>query len=562
MPHWEYKFAFKDNRMAEGFFDLIASQKEISGYHCSSKGEEHNLDRYFDSSDLSLESQGMVCRVRQSQRDGPYNLAVKRQAFGPNGEVIYPQTDPIPLKEDNLRSVPKVEFPSDIDSPLNLLLDPGRLEHILTLEVNRRKLELRGDGGPIAYLDLDRIRAKLPGSEKVIVEDYEIELKSEQEEFPEADVLKDFFCNAYGMVPITRSKLRRMARMVRQQRDAEPRKVILDMDTGVDDALAILLAMQSPELEVLGITVVGGNIDVDQTARNTAAVLNHIHPFVKDRYPTLPPVATGEKRPSGKPSAADVHGPDGLGGACKKYLNPEEVKLIHENASSLFTEIINAHPVGAVTLITTGPLTNVAHWVDQCPDTVKKLREIICMGGVFFQAGNRSQAAEFNIHFDASSARKVVEFCRAPISTGLGRWQETLPFTFVGLDVTHQVRLRRALLDQAVGLAQDKRPEFVRDVTGYYMNFYNRNEGLDGCYLHDPLAVAYAIDPSLCQAEQYHVEVEDKGEFTSGMTVADYRPTRIFKDKMKVATWVCYKVDAGRFEDFFSKRVLRPGLKK
>jgi len=83
------------------------------------------------------------------------------------------------------------------------------------------------------------------------------------------------------------------------------------------------------------------------------------------------------------------------------------------------------------------------------------------------------------------------------------------------------------------------------------MDFYFRNEGLDGCYLYDPLAVALAVDPSLCQAEQYHVEVEDQGEFTSGTTVADYRSTRLFKDKMKEVTWVCYKVDAERFERMF-----------
>ncbi|MBN2032696.1 MAG: nucleoside hydrolase [Deltaproteobacteria bacterium] len=556
MPHWEYKFVFRDNRMAEGFFDLIAAQKEICGYRCSSKGEEENLDHYFDSPDLTLESQGIVCRVRQNKKNDPCSLAVKRQALGPNQEIIYPQTDPLPLGAGDFSGISKGEFPSSVGPLLNLLTGSTALTHILTLQVSRRILELKIDGDSLAYLNLDRIRVKLPGSEQMIAEDYEIELKSERESFPEADVLKDILCNAFGMIPITRSKLRRMARLIRQREDHKPRKVILDMDTGVDDALALLLAMQSPELEVLGVTVVGGNIDVDQTARNTAAVLSHIHPFVKDRYPRLPLVAIGEKRPSGRPSAADVHGPDGLGGVCDNYLKQGAEQLIKESALSLFTEIIDAHPVGAITLITTGPLTNVAHWIQECPETVKKLCKVICMGGVFFQAGNRSPCAEFNIHFDPSSARKVVEFCRAPVSTGLGQRRETLPLAFVGLDVTHQVRLRRSLLERALSFAKDNRPKFVRDVTRYYMDFYNRNEGLDGCYLHDPLTVGYAIDPSLCQAEQYHVEVEDKGEFTSGMTVADYRPTRIFKDKMKEVTWVCYKVDSTLFEKLFRKRVL------
>jgi len=182
------------------------------------------------------------------------------------------------------------------------------------------------------------------------------------------------------------------------------------------------------------------------------------------------------------------------------------------------------------------------------------------MGGVFFQAGNRSPVAEFNIHTDPLAARKVVKFSRAPVSSGPYRWRENLPLTFVGLDVTHQVRFQRQVLEDAL----KKKPKdpnllFTKEITGHYMDFYYRNEGLDGCYLHDPLAVAYVIDPSLCEARQFHVEVETRGEFTTGMTIADNRPTRLFKDKMKEVTWVCYKVDAERFEEMFYKRVLHIG---
>ncbi len=448
------------------------------------------------------------------------------------------------------------KFPGNVGPVLTMFAGADRLEHILTLEVRRDIVQLMGKEGIIAVLNLDHIKAILPESEDVVAEDYEIELKSDREVFPEADVLRDFLCNAFGMIPITRSKLRRMAQLIRHKRDGGARKVILDMDTGVDDAMALLLAMQSPELEVLGITVVGGNVGVDQTARNTAAVLAHIHPFVKTRYPQLPFVAKGRKRPDGRPTAADVHGPDGLGGVSSKYFTEEAERLIQENAHNFFVDLMDAHPPGTITLVTTGPLTNPGHWIQTYPETVKRLQGIVSMGGVFFQAGNRSQAAEFNIHFDPASAREVVKFCRKPLSTGLGQWHETVPLTFVGLDVTQQVRLRRPVLEGAMRAGKDGRPEFVRDVTRFYMDFYNRNEGLDGCYLHDPLTVGYAMDPSFCQAEQYHVEVEDSGEFTSGMTVADYRPTRLYKDKMKEVTWVCYKVDAERFERLFSRRVL------
>ena len=336
------------------------------------------------------------------------------------------------------------------------------------------------------------------------------------------------------------------------------KKVILDVDTGVDDALAILLAMRSPEMEVLGITVVGGNVDVQQSAKNTGAALSHLHPFVKDRYETLPPIAVGQALNKGVSDASNVHGPDGMGGVSERYLKPS-VK-IRADALSLFKELTMACQPNSITLITTGPLTNVASWIEQCPDAVKSLKEIVSMGGVFFQAGNRSPVAEFNIHCDPVSARKVVEFCRVPVSSGPYRWRETLPLTFVGLDVTHRVRFQRQVLEDAL----KKNPEdpnlvFIKEITGHYMDFYYRNEELDGCYLHDPLAVAYVIDPSLCEARQFHVEVETRGEFTTGMTVADNRPTRLFKDKMKEVTWVCYKVDAERFEEMFYKRALHIG---
>lgn len=559
MSNWEYKFVFRDNRIAPDMFDLIAGMKELAGYRCRFEGRNTttNRDHYFDSPDLSLESQGMVLRARQTAKSKSYNLVLKRQGIGPNREVIYPQTEPIPLGIDGLSDLLKGEFPRNIESILGIFAGGKKLGHILTLEVKRKVIELSNSMGVTASLNLDHIRVRLPGSEDVAAEDFEVELKSDREKFPESDVLRDYFVNAFGMIPVTRSKLRRMARLIHHQEEGGRKKVILDMDTGVDDALAIVLAMNSPELEVLGITIVGGNVDVCQSARNTAAVLSVLKASVIDRYPVLPPVAIGGSLPKGAVDASDVHGPDGLGGVCGRYLDASVEKGIMEDASALFKRIVREHDAHTITLITTGPLINAARWVDECPGEMIRLKEIISMGGVFFQAGNRSQAAEFNVHSDPSSARKVVTFCRSPLSSGIGRWRETLPLTFVGLDVTHQVRFRRQQLEAALKQRpKDQHLEFIRDISGFYMNFYYRNEGLNGCYLHDPLAVAYVADPTLCQVEQYHVEVEDKGEFTSGMAVADYRPTRLFKDKMKEVTWVCYKVDAERFEHFFRKRVL------
>jgi len=433
----------------------------------------------------------------------------------------------------------------------------NELERIITLRVFRTVLSLRNETNIIGYLNLDRIEAMLPGSTDIQAEGYELELKSERNNFPEAEKLQDYLRNAFGMIPITRSKARRLSHLIRARKgDSRPHKVILDMDTGVDDALAIILAMNSPEIEVLGITTVSGNIDAKQAAKNTVAVLNIIRPNVSARYPKLPPVANGVMPASMLPDASDVHGPDGLGGVSGDYFTTNIP--IYPDAQKLFTKIVNEHDTGTITLITTGPLSNVALWIENAPQSVGRLKQIISMGGVFFESGNRSQAAEFNIHADPASARKVVEFCREPLSSSRYSWHEFLPLVFIGLDVTHKVCFRMEKLKAAHESAKNKKlVSFIDKVTRCYMDFYYRNEGLNGCYLHDPLAVGYVIDPSLLQVEQYHVEVGgDQGYFTSGITVADYRPTRLFKDKMKEVTWIGYKVDSERFEKLFFARVL------
>jgi hypothetical protein len=174
--HWEYKFVFRENRMAQGMFDLISGLKEFAGYSGRFKSEEKilNRDYYFDSPDLTLESQGMVCRVRQSQRGKSYALAIKRQALGPNREVIYPQTDPIPLGTGGLGPILNGKFPENVGPLLTMFAGTDRLEHILTLEVRRDIVELTGRQGIIAFLDLDRIQAILPESKDVVAKDYKL----------------------------------------------------------------------------------------------------------------------------------------------------------------------------------------------------------------------------------------------------------------------------------------------------------------------------------------------------------------------------------------------------
>lgn len=553
---WEYKFVFKDDRVAEAIFEAITKMESFAGYGCVLKESIVNNDYYFDTPGLDMETRGMVCRIRRIPGKDRYELSLKKQSLSSNGEVIYLQTKPLRMGNRGFKNALIGKLPKNFDETLHII-EAEKIECVLHLKVYRSTIALTSPASSenIAFLNLDRIEAILPGSRKANAVSYEIELKSSCQLFPEAEMLRNYLRNAFNVIPVTRSKLRRLAPLIRTVGKGEVQKVILDMDTGVDDALAIMLAMNSAELEVAGITTVSGNVDAAQSARNTAAILNVIRENISKRYPNLPPVASGRPPETDLPDASDVHGIDGLGGICEKYFN-KSIE-IRDDALSLFKSIVEGNDPATVTLITTGPLTNLAHWIDKIPDTVKRLRAIVCMGGVFFQSGNRSQVAEFNVHFNPEAAFKAVEFCRKPVSKGKNEWRETLPLTFVGLDVTHEVRFKRVVLEEAMKTRpDDKYLKFIKEITGFYMDFYQRNEGLNGCYLHDPLAVGYAMDPSLCQTEQYHVEIEYQGVFTSGMTVADYRPTRLFKDKMKEVTWVCYKVDAERFERQFYERVL------
>ena len=410
------------------------------------------------------------------------------------------------------------------------------------------------------FLHLDRYTTETAAGHKE--EGCEVEVHAAPQAEQAALQMGMFLRNALGLAPIRQSKMGRCLAVIRGglATPSAPKKVILDMDTGVDDALALSMALRSGCLDVLAVTAVGGNVPVSQVASNIAVVVAMVRGTSKTwRTKSVPRIAIGVEPGGGRRDASDVHGPDGIGGVTmrrdyQKWVRAARRLRPRQDAGRLVSELLQSHPVGEITLVTTGPLSNVADWIDKFPEAVIRLKAIIAMGGVFFDCGNRSPAAEFNIHADPTAARKVVEFCRAPVMERYV-WRERVPLTFVGLDVTHRVTLLRSKVEQAAakhgrgsGLAR-----FVGHLTAHYMNFYRRNEGLDGCYLHDPLAIGYAINPTFCKAEQFHVEIEDKGEFTSGASVADYRPTRIFKDRGKEVTWVCYQVRASDFEAYFHR---------
>ena len=320
-----------------------------------------------------------------------------------------------------------------------------------------------------------------------------------------------------------------------------PRRIILDTDTGVDDALAILLAMRSPELQVEAITAVSGNIHVDHCVRNILMTLETLG------LSDLPTVARGEERPLVKPMvfADEIHGGDGLGGV-SRLLSPNGVRLYPDPANrvspihavDLILDRIGAYP-DDLSLVPVGPLTNVAKAIIKHPARMRKLREIVIMGGAFRVYGNMSPVAEFNIFADPHAAQVV---CNAGI-----------PLVFVPLDVTMQAILTADAIDRYAALG-GRIATFVRDCTAHYVTFHRQRRQVDGCFMHDPLAVAVAFHEELVRLVPARVDVETSGDLTIGMTVADLRES---KDGAAPNARVCVDVDAAAFITLFEERVLQ-----
>lgn len=316
-------------------------------------------------------------------------------------------------------------------------------------------------------------------------------------------------------------------------------RIILDTDTGVDDALAILLALRSPELRVEAITGVCGNTSLENCMRNI-----HLALSVLDARET-PVVAPGADRPLVRELtfAGDIHGDDGLGGVtCKVdadgrrvYPDPEQ-RPTSVHAIDLIPDLAVRYP-GELILVAVGPLTNVARAVMKDPDRMRELREIIIMGGAFETGGNVSPVAEFNIHADPHAAQIV---CDAGI-----------PLVFVPLDVTRQAFLGAETIDRFAREA-GARAVFVRDCTARYVAFHRQKRGVNGCFLHDPLAVAVAVREDLVTTVPARVDVETAGDLTTGMTVSDLRSDRWGEPNARV----CTAVDVQAFTRLFEERVL------
>ena len=281
--------------------------------------------------------------------------------------------------------------------------------------------------------------------------------------------------------------------------DRGPFRVIIDTDPGVDDALALLLAMRSPELKIEGITPVAGNVPLDLTLPNALRMVE-----IAGR--TDIPVAVGAKAPLVRRlvTAAYAHGENGLGGA----VFPEpKTKPVAEPAAEFIRAIVRKYP-GEVTLIPIGPLTNIATALNLDAELAGMVRGIVLMGGSL-SGGNITPAAEFNVYVDPEAARIV--------------FQSGIPITMVGLDATRKTSLTEDHV-RTLEAAQNPVSQAAAKIGRNAIN-HNRERGfLVGPNMHDSLAVAAFLDPSILKFKEYYVDVETTGELTAGETLG-YSPS-------------------------------------
>ncbi len=273
-------------------------------------------------------------------------------------------------------------------------------------------------------------------------------------------------------------------------------KIILDCDPGHDDAIAILLAAHHPEIDLLAITTVAGNQSVEKTTRNALKVcsLANIRQV---------PIAMGMDRPLLRPArhAPDIHGESGMDGP---HIPEPDIELDPRHAVDLLIELL-LNSDGDITLVPTGPLTNIATAMRREPAIVPKIAAISLMGGAM-GIGNVTPGAEFNIHTDPEAAEIVF---------GCGR-----PITMVPLEVTHQA-LATSEVTARLRAAQRSVATFAADLLVFFAGTYRNVFGFPAAPVHDPCAVAAVIDPSILRAHTMRVEIETTGIWTAGRTVCD-----------------------------------------
>jgi purine nucleosidase len=322
---------------------------------------------------------------------------------------------------------------------------------------------------------------------------------------------------------------------------AAPKKIIFDTDPGTDDAMALMLALHSPELDVRAVTVVPGNVTATQGLDNALRLVS-----LAKRCDV--PIAAGAQHPLFQKliTAEFWHGKNGLANI---DLPPSNCKVDLRFAPDLIIQMVHAAP-HEITLVPVGPLTNIALALQKDPSIVPLVKEVILMGGSI-SGGNVNAAAEANIYNDPEAAQIV--------------FQAGWPLTMVGLDVGDKTLLGQHQLDQ-LHTSHGPVNDFISGVASYLVS-QSAKFGVSGTPMYDPLAVGVTIDATLVKAPQMHVDVESRGEFTRGETVANRRGAierNVLEgdhyviegvDKVTPNAKVCVEVDANRFLQLFVSRI-------
>lgn len=310
-----------------------------------------------------------------------------------------------------------------------------------------------------------------------------------------------------------------------------PRKIIIDTDPGQDDAVAILLALASPEeIEVLGITCVAGNVPLELTSKNARIICELAgRPDVK--------VYAGCDRPLGRElvTAEHVHGETGLNGP---VLPDPTMPLQDQHGVDYIVETLRAAAPKSITLCPLGPLTNIATALQRAPEIAEAVQEIVLMGGAYFEVGNITPTAEFNIYVDPEAADIV--------------FKSGIPIVVMPLDVTHKALVTQPRNDafRAIGNVAGTA---VAQMTDFFERFDKEKYGSSGAPLHDPCVTAYLIRPDLFAGRHINVEIETQSDLTMGMTVADWwRVT----DRTANALFI-HDIDADGFFTLLTDRLAR-----
>ena len=310
-----------------------------------------------------------------------------------------------------------------------------------------------------------------------------------------------------------------------------PRKIIIDTDPGQDDACAILLALGSPEqLDILGFTAVAGNVPVALTQKNVRIICEVAGKSEMKVY-------AGCEKPISRAlvTAEYVHGQSGLDGP---ELFEPTIPLQDMHAVDFIIETLRKEPAGTVTLCTLGALTNVATAFQKAPDIAERVQEVVMMGGGFFEGGNITPAAEFNIYVDPEAADIVMK--------------SGVPVVMMPLDVTHKVLTLKRRVEKIKAL-DTKVSKFVVAMLEFFERFDIEKYGSDGGPLHDPTVIAYLLKPELFSGRMCNVEIETQSPLTVGMTVVDWWQVT----KRPHNALVMRDVDADGFFDLLTERLAR-----